>query len=407
MSNGIPQVVFRILGVFFLLVAVAEVGAHIALAERPKQNPLWAGAADSYRDAEWADEYFVEFRRTRERWEPYTYWRRAAVQSRFINVDERGIRRTWNQTVEDDANDRTYRIFVFGASPVWGYGSRDDYTIPSYIAKLLAERTDLRIEVVNYAECGHVTTQELITLMREITAGNAPDVAVFYNGISDIASAYLSKRAGLPQNEWRRAREFNLLHEQRFGDLSLEYLRALYRFSGLGRAANLFRSKLLLFAGVDPYAAHRAERNPERLLDEALAVYAANLEFVSIIAEAYGFETRYYFQPIIYYKPSMTDFERYTTTKDYNCRQYESIFALAPERIRQEPRIWNHPRFRDLHSIFETVTEPIFIDCYHMAERGNEIVARAMVDDILDMLQKRAERLQREPESRAKTLRKS
>ena len=77
-------------------------------------------------------------------------------------------------------------------------------------------------------------------------------------------------------------------------------------------------------------------------------------------------------------------------TKIDRCRKYEPLFRVFAERIQLEPRLSENPRFHDHHLIFQDVEEPLFIDCYHMVERGNEIAAYPMVDDVLAALQRRA-----------------
>jgi hypothetical protein len=92
--------------------------------------------ADAYNGTDWSRDYYREFSDSQSTaWEPYSYWRRLPFEGRFINVDERGLRRTWNPAASPE--DRA--VWVFGGSTVWGTGVRDDHTIPSELSRLLAE----------------------------------------------------------------------------------------------------------------------------------------------------------------------------------------------------------------------------------------------------------------------------
>ena len=53
---------------------------------------------------------------------------------------------------------------MLGGSSLWGFGARDDQTIPSLLARKLHER-GLKVEIKNLSELGYVSTQELIGLI--------------------------------------------------------------------------------------------------------------------------------------------------------------------------------------------------------------------------------------------------
>ncbi len=99
---------------------------------------------------------------------------------------------------------------MLGGSSLWGFGARDDQTIPSLLARNLDQR-GWRVELKNLSEIGYVSTQELIALVRELQAGYRPDVVIFYDGVNDTTSALLEGEAGLTTNEVNRRQEFNLL----------------------------------------------------------------------------------------------------------------------------------------------------------------------------------------------------
>jgi hypothetical protein len=113
-------------------------------------------AADGYAAAGWPHDYYREFSESGDvDWHPFVYWRRKAYSGVFINIDERGIRRTWT---DPKLPARPARVFVFGGSTVWGTGARDDYTVPSWLAQALS-RDGHAVKVVNYGESGYVTRQ--------------------------------------------------------------------------------------------------------------------------------------------------------------------------------------------------------------------------------------------------------
>src|SRR6185369_4951231 len=102
------------------------------------------------------------------------YWRRQPFAGRFINIDERGVRRTWKSA---NATAAARRVFLFGGSTMWGTGARDDHTIASELARDLEERGFGDVEVTNFGEGGYVSMQDLVLLEDEIRHGSRPAVA--------------------------------------------------------------------------------------------------------------------------------------------------------------------------------------------------------------------------------------
>ena len=83
---------------------------------------------------------------------------------------------------------------MLGGSSLWGFGARDDHTIPSLIARELHEH-GVRVEIRNLAEIGYVSTQEMIALSASSSRAIGPDLVLFYDGVNDTTSALLEGEA--------------------------------------------------------------------------------------------------------------------------------------------------------------------------------------------------------------------
>ena len=104
---------------------------------------------------------------------------------------------TWQPTARSrgvEAEQKPVKLLMLGGSSLWGFGARDDQTIPSLLARKLHER-GLKVEVKNLAELGYVSTQEVIGLIRELQTGYRPDVVIFYDGVNDTTSAAAIRRS--------------------------------------------------------------------------------------------------------------------------------------------------------------------------------------------------------------------
>ena len=232
------------LGVIVVLELLLRGGFWLKDQGRPQIPPDPRAIAAVEHGIDWLPLHYRELERLQDRWNPYVYFRQRPFQGETITIDAEGLRATWTppETARDDEADRAakpIRILMLGGSSLWGFGARDEGTIPSFIVRHLYER-GVRVEVRNLAEIGYVNTQEVVALIRELQGGYRPDLVLFYDGVNDTASALLEGRATLTTNEINRVREFNILQSPgRLTTALLGYLvknSASYRLaSGLGR----------------------------------------------------------------------------------------------------------------------------------------------------------------------------
>src|SRR5262245_32541676 len=153
---------------------------------------------DSYYSSQaWAPPYWHEFRLSRlQRYYPYVGWRRAPFKGKTIEIDANGRR----VTPGADCSAKSFRLFTFGESTMWGTGSPDWGTIPAYLQKRLEKLKQGHVCVTNFAETAYATTQDVILLQMQLRSGNVPDAVLFYNLTGDIGAAYESGRAGVHAN---------------------------------------------------------------------------------------------------------------------------------------------------------------------------------------------------------------
>lgn len=316
--------------------------------------------ADVYRGQSWAIGYWREEARTvqttRSEWHPYVYFRRSPFKGNYINVDQNGIRATWNKTPAPSPTQ--INITVLGGSALWGTGARDEFTIPSALSKKLAAK-NIDVFVTNLGEGGYVSTQEVLTLILELRNGNIPDVVVFYDGANDAFSAFQQGVAGIPQNEYNRAAEFNQVN---WRGAVLEKL-------------SLYRALTGLFVRARP---PRSDEANAALANDVLDTYTANLRIVESLAKSYGFRAAYFWQPVIYNKKNLTVWE-----KGQLNRYGEARFFQQVEQVRQQKSIGGmYPNYVDLSGAFSDDPNAVFIDLFHISEAGNDHIADLMMQKL-------------------------
>jgi lysophospholipase L1-like esterase len=377
---------WHVVGLLLIVVLIAEFGIEWwrrlsrRLRYRRPTRPDRAASADAYRGADWSAGYFDEFRRAvRVDWKPYVEWWQRPFRGAYVTLDRRGLRETPGET---GADGEAIRVLCFGGSTMMGMGARDEHTIPALLARRLGELGHC-VTVTNYGQLGHNSTQETITLQQLLKAGERIDIALFYDGINEMACAEQTGRADGLFNEARRRAEFNILHPERRGNLIVaaamaampRTLRRLRRLTGL-----------LLHGPLPALEADLSRVDLARLAREVIAVYAANLRLVRLLGREYGFRPVFFWQPVITTKKLKTrDEERWDNdyTKDPTRRRllYQAIIA---ER-RRRPELAEAPDAIDLSALFDDWAEPVYIDLYHLSEAGNAAVAEAMLSIVADV----------------------
>jgi hypothetical protein len=394
---GFLAALWHVVGILLAALLITEFGVEgwrrgsRWLRHRRVTRPDRSGAADAYAGADWPAAYFDEFNRAvRVDWKPYVEWWQRPYRGAFLTLDKRGLRPTPG---EREAGEDVVRILCFGGSTMMGMGARDDHTIAAVLARRLTEAGE-SVAITNYGQLGHNSTQETITLMQLLKAGEGIDIAVFYDGVNEMACAEQSGRADAMFDEARRREEFNLLFSERRGDLLLAALMALVPRT-LRRLRRLTGMALRHPASVPPADLSRIDL--EALAHDVIAVYCANLRVLRALAYAYGFTPLFFWQPVITTKDHKTaDEERssrdHIRDPDSRARLWNAIIAerrCCPELTEAADTI-------DLSALFDACSEPVYIDLYHLSEAGNAAVAEAMLPTVAAAMRLVAQRRQQQ-----------
>ncbi len=352
-----------------------------------------------YTSQDWAAQYWHEHQQSiRERYHPYVLWRRVPFKGRTINIDSQGVRLTPGA----DCSANSYRVFAFGGATMWGTGSPDWGTIPAYLQAGLEALRGKPVCVVNFGETGFVSTQEVIQLLLQLQSGNVPHLVLFYDGLNDVYAAYQSGRAGVHENLDQIAAKFEggsprirltveeaanvdqlkrFVHQQREETFAKSLLPTwadtLYTFSLL--------KSLVAKLGVE------AQNSPKPLTYETRGIgvttvsnsvvqnYLGNYEIVSALAQKYGFNYFFFWQPVVSIgekpltreeqnmkrqlelQPGLSKlYDVVYRTMELECSKYANLYYLA--------------------NIFDKYNSQIWIDEWHITPVGNQVIAQKMLD---------------------------
>jgi hypothetical protein len=375
---AILQSAWSILGITLFMLLLTELGFRLIFAIRDQIGaqpmPDRRILAEGYGGSDWPIEHYREIERLEERWHPYVYFRQRPFRGKTITIGADGLRATWKPPAfgTEPSSREPFKILMLGGSSLWGFGARDDQTIPSLIARALHVR-GRRVELKNLSEIGYVSTQEVVALVREIQAGYRPDVVVFYDGVNDVTSAFLEGEAALTTNEVNRRVEFNLLQSP--GRLAATLCGKLIKDSGSYRFAQMARRRL----GGETGPSHPAPKDKplDQLADDVVRRFEANVALAESLGRSFGFRPLFFWQPTVFTKPALVAVEQ---KEAMQFAWSEPFFRTVYDRIRSSVQLRANPAFRDLSAIFTDWNGLAFIDYCHTTESANARIAADMAD---------------------------
>ena len=337
------------------------------------RDPLVPQKSPAYDDEKWGREFWAEqgafWSQARSNYLPFMVWGVRKWHGKFINTDDTEMG-TWRRTVQAESavcgNMAGRKVWVFGGSTVYGIGTPDWATIPSYLSRELNTNPSACVEVTNLGVEGYVTNQEVILLSQQLKAGRKPDIAIFYDGINESLVGGFSP--GIPTAHWN----FDMIKNRvEMGpDSKLVLLNSSHLFQLIKLLLENHSQK-----GLPTFSDAELTAKAQATLEN----YETNLRFVHLLASAYGFKTYFFWQPALAYgdKP-LAPFERElkeARSKELGGRVHRGLNAVYQEA---ETRSSASESFVFLGHVFDKVQELIYVDEFHLDPRGNQIIARAI-----------------------------
>jgi len=324
-----------------------------------------------YKDKEWAYEFWKDHTISwNTEYKPFLGWDRREYHSKHTNVDCLGVRTNWNPKISQDKSYK--KIYMFGGSTTWGTGARDEFTIPSYLSKMLYQN-DYDFQVSNYGETAYGFLKEIFHLILLLRDGHRPDFVIFYDGVNDVYGAYQSGVAGTPQNVELMKKKLKASYPSEKEQLknSLIYLIEL-RWSMIQRVTKKFFSSI--YSEEKRFEEKASKYTEEELCQLAIGItkhYQSSIDLLDKLSNAYGFEYLCFWQPVIFTEKNVTKEESSVDIRleDKSIgKLYEDVNAIYQDK--------NIPTFYNLSNVLNGRNMTFYIDFAHLSEEGNEVVAK-------------------------------
>lgn|GEM_PF-1830700 len=266
---------------------------------------------------------------------PYLGHRSAVATGDYFNVDAQGIRKTLDLAPLTDAQGQV-AIHFYGGSTMWGYGARDEYTIPSEAVRVLQEEYNYNAKITNFADIGYNSYQDKVLFDAQLLKGNIPDIAVFYQGYNDLILGIATAQSLGAPAETAPLVSIPIPNVTDYSDYYLRYLNTLQ--------ATASAHDIHLIVVWQPMWIHKTLTD-----DEQHAIINLSHADPQLVEDTY--------------------------------RLIESQIAT----IASETQVEN---FLDYYPLFDNYPETIFTDVVHINEHGNRYVAEHIVNYIVENILK-------------------
>ena len=365
------QVLYALITILIAVVAV-ELGLHLIdfAANRIRKSPDKLPFRGLYEGKEWAAALARESDSRGQRYHQYLTWTSKPMTGRFVNIHRDTGRQTWNPP---EIKAPEVKVFVFGGSACWGYGARDDYTLPSQLSRRLNDK-DPRFRVYNFGEPGYTFTQGVFSLITKLRDGARPNYVIFFDGFNDVYGAYQSGKPGTLHNIAQLREKLESKPRQLYWRAVQEWLKEnVYLYS---KVFSLFaQGPEKRFREV---GAGFSDQELKELAAELVRYYAQSLELLDNLAKAYDFKYICFWQPALFTEDRVLPQEVRADVRQED-ENFARLYKFTNQYLAEHP-LPEH--FYNLTDVLKGRGQPYYLDLVHLTEDGYGVVAERM-DQIL------------------------
>jgi lysophospholipase L1-like esterase len=365
-STG-KNVLYTVITVLVVLVAI-ELGLHAIdwVATKVSPNPEkipWRGL---YQGQNWAPTLARESDGRGQVYHQYLTWISKPQKGRYVNLDPETGRKTWNPpTLKAPVT----TIFVFGGSAAWGYGARDNYTIPSQLSYRLNAQ-DAHVRVYNFAEPGYTFTQGLFYLITKLREGARPNFVIFYDGFNDVYGSYQSGKPGAQQNMAQLREKLESKPRQLYWQAVKEWWQEnIFLYNKV--FSRFFQRPEKRFREV---GAGFTDQQLRELTAGTVRYYAQSMALLDHLSQAYGFKYVCFWQPALFTETRVLPQERRVDVR-LEDKNFAKLYQFTNQYLAQHPP---SSHFYNLTDALNGRTQPCYVDLVHTTEKGYGIVADRM-----------------------------
>jgi lysophospholipase L1-like esterase len=358
------KIIFINIIIFFLLLLFTEGIAWVVLKLlTEKKAPLHQRLA-YYQQQTWAEKYVMEHQKSfRFDFQPFVMSRKKPYKGNYVNIDSSSLRYTAYNSPKVGAK----KVFFMGGSTIYGTGSPDSLTIPSYFTKILHQKNkDTAIVSSNFGESAWVVQQSFIQLVGELRKGNIPDYVILYDGANDMYAALQNQRANSIQNA--------MTYSQ---NIHPTYKSVLQRIWLMGKEKSYTLALVQHFIGETKFVTLTPAQE-QALAQDVIANYLGTYQLIAALAKSYGFEFIMFWQPTIQTTNKKLGEQEKIILKNQD--KVLTSFIKTTNKTIEKVSNEQYPNLHLLHNALDIISVDVFFDFVHITPQGNEVIAQKMID---------------------------
>ena len=350
----------------FLLVIFSETTRYVKSKFYYKnEDCIRASCIKAYENYPWAKKHFKEYSEIKFHYETPVVWRADEFSGDTINISKNSYTRV---TISEKKNiNENKKVYFFGGSVVWGFGSNDINTIPSHFQDISGYRT------VNFGESAWTSDQSLFYLIKLIKKDHRPDYVIFINGVNDVMKC--SSRYGA---------EDGLLKED---ELNIKFSETI-RSKSKTTFKNFFSIPIEIFDRIKSNFVTKQMKSTSVRYSKCLKSdfhkkiaknVFENWKIANKLVSDYGGEFVAILEPQLIFTDTRIDtkigFNKNNVYNEETKKIYSEILKLSQ----------NVDYVHDFKSIYNGIDDYIFIDIgHHVSPKGNKFLANKIFTEIIE-----------------------
>lgn len=308
-----------------------------------------------------------EFNQLETEYQPFIAWKTRPINKKYTKVNKDGDRVTIQK------KQKTGKVIrFFGGSTMWGTGVEDSNTLPSCFERC---KDDSRI--INHGERGFNSRQSLELFTNLLIKNKSVDIAVFYDGVNDIAD-FCFEKLSIPGHgrEVQMREKLTTVKSTRsyfrgkdgIFNLSLNLLSKIF-IANTQKLVHKIIGKFFKKNLADPYSCHTNQGRADAVANHLLNTWkiahqiatANDIEFIAIL------------QPNLFVGKVKNDYLNLEKRGSLG-ENFQVVYPILKEKIKAYDWIY------DFTEIFDKNENPVYFDFCHINQEGNEIVANQICE---------------------------
>jgi len=319
-------------------------------------------------------------------YDDFVEFKHPARSGRFINIHQSGFRYGRDQGPWPTSREFV-NLFFFGGSTALNVGP--DWTcIPSYLQEELNRRhaTNKPVRVYNFGRGSYLSTQERILFQQLLLANEAPDLAIFFDGVNDFYFFHGRPATyGIFQNalDTHNREQYEAVKSRTAARPKWQKLNEFVLSLPLARAIEAVGEALAKRGATAEEVLYKPTPVNRAVLLESMERYLANKRQIEAICRDRAITAVFIWQPTPAYKYDLA--YHLALSRHYGLGGHERSgegYALMEERRKVD--LAADDRFIWLADIQEGERRPLYLDNMHYTSAFSRIIARHIADALID-----------------------